>query len=727
MPILDPSLQCFLVQNITETEGKDGYAFILKYLKIASRNIFRNLNTIETSIKFKKDFELSILSINKLFKCDFKAHELGKSYQRNCYKYFFKHINYINKEEESKKYRGIYRICNDKFNTIFFQPCVFYSKYHSWFFTDTPIAILAIDSEKFISIPMAKTKIMQIIKIEIDLLSASGLTLVLCFNYTPDTIDFFKQIIQDDQFSEIHCNIFKDSNIKSFLQNFQNISHFFRGYFYLYCHFTEKKSEEQLLMKELKKNPRTFISTFSMSPQKVLTKLEFIQTKPFSHCKSGFKYDHLRIFLSYVPLYDSESIDESFIPSVVSSLCLGYISPSDFLRMSSKRVKILFDDDMNRHHHTIKYVSSENIHSVRSDLFVEDALLLTKMEKEEIQTISKIKTRVDMKIMNDKKFHKKYLFKLLKDKKYKECLQYVTFAYSHYIRSSIPDFMIHKAQIYAAFEACKTCFHTVKNKNEDGPKGVIYQVETGEGKSCIICLIAAVLALKKYTVHIASSNIKLSNRDYYCSYEFIKLLGLKSAVLLHKNELPFQTKLHEEDDQQDQIPLKDLYHIEEDSYFKSNADYYYKINTMKSNEEYKKNYPKEFFGDDLFKNPSKMNFPICGISNNNLETKTKAKIIFSTFVNFECFYLHLMEMCPGYIDRYFKKCSLLVDEADSILIDEIQNGTIVAREIKSNAKEILSLVYFCCIEFTIFFFISIIFIIIIFYFKYLFVNRSKKI
>ena len=46
-------------------------------------------------------------------------------------------------------------------------------------------------------------------------------------------------------------------------------------------------------------------------------------------------------------------------------------------------------------------------------------------------------------------------------------------------------------------------------------KGVVYQIETGEGKSCIICLIAAVLALMKKTVHIASSNIKLANKGLY--------------------------------------------------------------------------------------------------------------------------------------------------------------------------------------------------------------------
>ena len=79
-----------------------------------------------------------------------------------------------------------------------------------------------------------------------------------------------------------------------------------------------------------------------------------------------------------------------------------------------------------------------------------------------------------------------------------------------------------------------------------------------------------------------------------------------------------------------------------------------------------------------------MHFSVCGIDTNNKITKNKAKIVFSTFVNFECLYLRMMEMCPSYISDYFKKHSLLIDEADSILIDELTNGTILSRSIKTD-------------------------------------------
>lgn len=51
-------------------------------------------------------------------------------------------------------------------------------------------------------------------------------------------------------------------------------------------------------------------------------------------------------------------------------------------------------------------------------------------------------------------------------------------------------------------------------------------------------LFSKIKSGKKY-VHIASSNIQLSNRDYMESREFFKKLGLSSAVLLHQNELPY--------------------------------------------------------------------------------------------------------------------------------------------------------------------------------------------
>ena len=158
-------------------------------------------------------------------------------------------------------------------------------------------------------------------------------------------------------------------------------------------------------------------------------------------------------------------------------------------------------------------------------------------------------------------------------------------------------------------------------------------------------LIAAVLALSNKTVHIASSNINLSNRDYYESLNFFKQLDLESAVLLHYNELPY-------------INFQNL---------------------PNDNNNYQKEfYPEKFFAKKLFNNSSGMNLSVCGIKNQNI-VKERANIVYSTFINFECLYLRLMEMFPSYTNKYFNDCSLLIDEADYILIDELTNGTILSR------------------------------------------------
>ena len=118
-----------------------------------------------------------------------------------------------------------------------------------------------------------------------------------------------------------------------------------------------------------------------------------------------------------------------------------------------------------------------------------------------------------------------------------EGLIYVAYAYQHYATysNSYLNFHVHTNQIFTALEACKVCLL----KKDQNHKGVVYQVETGEGKSCIIQLIAAVLAICGKTVHITSSNINRANRDYFESYSFFQTIGLETAVLLHYYELPY--------------------------------------------------------------------------------------------------------------------------------------------------------------------------------------------
>ena len=200
-----------MINNFQETKCENCYSFFVKYLLIASRNLYRNQKAIESSIQFKKDLINSISTVNSIFECNFsyKQDFENKSID-DYYKYLFSRINLPSNELKSNKFVGEYHVCNDKFNTRFFQPYILYSEYHSWYFSDTPIAILCINSEKFTFSEEEKQteqKNCQLIKLEIDRIAASGLTLVLCVNYSPSIIDFLLQIIVDDQFSEVQIDL----------------------------------------------------------------------------------------------------------------------------------------------------------------------------------------------------------------------------------------------------------------------------------------------------------------------------------------------------------------------------------------------------------------------------------------------------------------------------------------------------------------------------------------
>ena len=133
-----------------------------------------------------------------------------------------------------------------------------------------------------------------------------------------------------------------------------------------------------------------------------------------------------------------------------------------------------------------------------------------------------------------------------------------------------------------------------------------------------------------------------------------------------------------------------------DEFFKDNMKYYFESSTDDDKTEYPRyDYDKDldYYNEYQFFNSSRMNFCVCGLDSNNEKQKNKPNVIFSTFVNFECFYLKMMALCPGYVDEYFNNCALLIDEADSILIDEIANGTIISRQMKSDSKQILQFIY----------------------------------
>ena len=209
------------------------------------------------------------------------------------------------------------------------------------------------------------------------------------------------------------------------------------------------------------------------------------------------------------------------------------------------------------------------------------------------------------------------------------------------------------------------------NQIKIGKKGVIYQIETGEGKSIIISILTAILASKKFIssnfkVHIVSSNIKLSIRDYQKTMELFEELNFELkdeiGVLLHKTD-------------------NNKYKIYQDEKAKDTEN---NQNQPKDQEKPEKNQnnPNETKAKkEIMEFDEETNMNIC--------IAEKKTIIFSTFLNFESLYLHKIQVDPFHSEELYSKSVLLIDEADELLIDQITNGTILSRPVISNSDEIL--------------------------------------
>ena len=664
MPILDPFLHNILLKsyqiystnsNSSKLSSANLLSFFSKFLKIASDNIYQNLDTIESSQQFKKDLKESISFLNKSFDTRL-TEQFFKFPSKNYYKVLYKAIKVLNFDSY-----GHYFVLSDKFQTKIF---LFHkhSLFFYWVFLETPVAILCITHFHKNNDDEYKKMIL-----EVDLLIGSGFTLVLCVEIEIDEkfdFDLIHSLYCTHKFTEIHLNFhfnklfpslaknsyyLYDEYLQKILDDFDQIN----GYFYIYLPFTISSKSEKT-MNELKRKPRfnfIYFSTVSFDDASNFFN-DFKLSKPFEICENGFDYNKICIKLLNIPLYDSDNETIDVTPSEVSGICISYIDSKDFYYRRKARVKLLFIDSKNNRH-LYKYANFDDIHLIRPDMCVSKTIYLTKTKNKTLKIINKIQDDSKELTLKNDVFKQKNIISILKSSKIQKTLAYVIYAYENFAKPLIHhDFNIHMNQIFTAYEACKQCIKYAKNPNK---KGVVYQVETCEGKSCIVCLIAAVLALMKKTVHIVSSNITLSIRDYYNSYMFFNQLGLTSAVLLHYNELPYSSG---------------------------------------KNSAYNKDYfPEKFYAKKLFKNSSNLNYSVCGVDNEKKLSKNKANIIFSTIVNFECFYLKMMEMCPGYITNYFNDCILLIDEVDSILIDEITNGTIISRPIKSNGSEVLQYVY----------------------------------
>ena len=665
MPLLDPDQQFYFCSLKEKQPKTSNLSFFLKYLPIASKHLSNSYETIRNYPKFRDYFLENISFLNHEFGLSIPSKE--KLEVLKIHDYFFYFYNQLNQTD--KIWEGTYFTLSSETTLYCFEPHIDFSNTHRWHFTDSSFVILTINDSLLDSANMKKAEIF--INFEILILKSLGFTLVLCtyISSSSKKNHFIFDLIKKGYFAEIHMD-FKRKLYDSIMELNEILSKIlaifvrknqdlggqkvpyikFHGYFYLYFPYSSTISDSLKYLETLNQNPYYNHFIYSLDLSKCFKPLLVKKVRPFVYCETGFKSDVVKVNLCKIPLYDQENEEECISPSRISQLETGYVSTEDFLMWKCTRVEIIFNEET-------KYADFSDLHVIKPELYVQDTLQMMKKDQESLEILDEIENEASILFYkNEEKFVKQKISKFFNTDKaiIRKGLIYLSYA----VRC-LRNINLHRNQLYASFDACTSCLFNDKSAD----KGIVYQLETGEGKSVIIQIIAALLALNDKVVHISSSNIILSKRDYSDSYRFFKKLGIKSAVLLHDNELA--NNINDESEEFKQM-MKKLH------------------------------FNKIFYTNQAFDNSLKMNFSVCGLGNDGKEDKNDVKVIFSTFINFEALYLKMIEnWSPSYVEKYFGERSLIVDEADSILIDDLANGTILSRSMPSNASEVLQFVYQC--------------------------------
>ena len=692
MPILDPILQFHLSTiSISQNDHDEKISpddFYIYILALASKYNTRNVNTLIASRQFKKDFEKFFPIILKYFNWTFE--EDVKKFP-NIYYAILESIDRFIVGEECLK--GEYYLYNYiDYSSIFFK-INFDNHFRSWILSDTPIAILSLNLNKM------KNDDINSLLFEVNLFASINLTLILCISNFLDnktTTDSKNKITDDSDskitkfdeliqifyihpFAEIHVTYDSaeyNELFSKFVKTIDEKYEEFNSYFYFYVRYFEtdieyfktpvftkfdksaQKIELNNLLQQLKKKPRFNLTRFNESIEELFKKSNFKKVNESKHgvvpeiCQDGFGNDQIKIILSDISVFEKEDPKQQSFSCDFSNdenfKSFAYISTEDFLFFEKQRVKAKFVKYFTgkRKEKITKFLNFTDIHFINPGLYVDDQLSMFKIKenlkaacKRIIKKLNKGYTPIkedDLSHKNKKKndpiFDEEFINALCAYKQHHDSQNSIKFEY-------------HLSQIYSAYEMAQSSLIEFP-----GDSGVVYQIPTGEGKTAIILLIAAVLAKMKKIVHIVSSNVYLTNRDYNESYQYFKNIGIRSTALLHYNEVPI--------------------------YSKQKLAPYIRVD----------NYGREFFGEELFNNSMNINFSVCDKSKN-------AQIIFSTITNFECYYLYMSEKRNGSFDDYYRNAVLIIDEADSILIDEITNGTIISKPLKSNSQKVLTFAY----------------------------------
>lgn len=650
MPILLPDQQYFLL-TIPVKSNKNYHTLeqrlFLYYLKDANQNIDESSITFQIHNNFKnKLFRHDKIVFPIFFEIDLK--NLERTNINNYYSYLLSFKEFEISYQNTHGYFLEYAKLSSKLNIFLF----LYQVEYNWIFFDTSFVVLSLKGH-------LKPEQLIILDLQIDLMNASGFLVILCVHVDhkhhiilEDYLSKIFLLMKNNRFAEIHFDFCPESEVHGkgvafdyVLQKILDLYETeFHTFFYLYSNYSCSNTPEihDLLLK-LKKNPLVQFILYSVPFDIVFPHTfrhdsldsDFDPKSRFQFCRHGNDCSMIRINLCDVPLYQSDDEIQDFTPIEMSGRRSCYISKADFLNNFS-RVKVIFDDE------TIRFVDFQDLHILKPELYVENTLFLTLTDNNTLETIDQMHQMIKSDTLNFSRFQFNEIDKSL----IQICNQLF----------KTQGICLHKSQLFASYLAARDL---LSNSSKLLNRGTVYQVDTGEGKSYIIQVIALLLALKGKTVHITTSNIALSCEDFQKSKQFIEYFGVTSSVLLHYNELlQIRSEKQSEGATEQNLFLNDPY-----------------------------------FSKEAFHNSSNMNIMACGIDNNNHVLKKRSNIVFSTFTNFEGFYLHMMELFPSYISKYFSTCVLIIDEADAILIDEITNGTILSRPMRSNADKVLTFVY----------------------------------
>ena len=192
------------------------------------------------------------------------------------------------------------------------------------------------------------------------------------------------------------------------------------------------------------------------------------------------------------------------------------------------------------------------------------------------------------------------------------------------------NFIPHPVQCYAMIRL----LNEILNPNLNS-KGALAEIQTGEGKSYIVSVVAIALALQyKKTVDIVTPNLELAFRDEENQREYYKLFDIKSGVLASEHG---------------------------DKEF---------INLYNSDFKGKKSEPRSGFYTHVLDYP----------------------IIYSTNFNYQ--FLHLFSLFQKGLIRKRKFDIVIIDEVDNMLLDQMTKPAIIGQRAKFyNLSDILKNIY----------------------------------